>query len=142
MSNRESSAEVELGAVVLAHWEPADAYFVGTVVEERSGGLLQVVFEDGDVAVIDRARVKPNRLKPHSQVFARWRDGRYYPGRIERIVGRALKIDYDDGDGRWVPWSAIAVKVAGSSGTTPKPDAGSAAPSKQGDAASRTRSAS
>lgn len=104
---------MELGALVLAHWAPADAYFVGTVVEERDGGLL-VVFEDGDVGVIDPGRLTTrNELGPGSRVFARWRDGGYYPGRIERIVGRALYISYDDGDGRWVPWSAIAVKSIG-----------------------------
>ena len=109
--NRER-LQVKLGALVLAHWESAGAYFVGTVVEEREcdGGLL-IVFENGNIGIIDSARVTTlKELGPGSRVFARWRDGVYYPGRIDRIVGRALYIIYDDDDGCWMPWSAIRVE--------------------------------
>ena len=113
--------ELDVGDEVLAHWASADAYFVGTVAEKRKGALL-VVFEDGDVGVIDRSRVVRNHLGKGAQVFARWRDGRYYAGRIDRIKGRALYISYDDGDGRWVPWSAIAVKSVDARDTAPGDD--------------------
>ena len=110
VSARKNPADdVKVGDWVLAHWASADAYFVGTAAEEREEGFV-VVFEDGDINVVDRARVRRNELGRGSRVFARWSDRRYYPGRIEKIVGRALYINYDDGDRRWVPWSGIAVR--------------------------------
>ena len=41
--------EVEVGDTVLAHWAQANAYFVGTAVEEHGSRRL-IVFEDGDMS--------------------------------------------------------------------------------------------
>ena len=104
-------AKWKAGDWVLAPWAGTGLDFVGTVATERDEGeKYLIVFEDGDVGVVDGARVRENTLGVDSRVFARWRDGRYYPGRIKEKKGRALYIDYDDGDGRWVPWAAIAVR--------------------------------
>ena len=102
-------AEWKEGAWVLAPWAETGLDFVGTVAAKRDEGYL-IVFEDGDIGVAHGARLRENTLDVDSRVFARWIDGRYYPGRIAKKEGRALYIDYDDGDGRWVPWAAIAVR--------------------------------
>ena len=113
MREREEDAQkVEVGDTVFAHWAPGNAYFVGTAVErsEDSSGFL-IVFEDGDVAVVRKAYVLKRHVGVGSRVFARWRDGSYCEGCIDRIVGRALYISYENGDKGWVPWSAIAIRV-------------------------------
>ena len=109
--------EVEVGDTVLAHWAPTNAYFLGTAVEERDASFL-IVFEDGDTAVVSTRNVFKNDITVGSRVHARWSDNRYYPGIVARIVGRALYIQYDDGDQGWVPWSGIAVSEIRSSTTS------------------------
>ena len=94
---------------MLAWWAPGDAYFVGTVAEKQAGGYF-IVFEDGDTTVVPEGKIRKNDIKVGTAVIARWSDGQYYPGRVAKIVGRALYIHYDDGDKGWAPWSWIAVK--------------------------------
>lgn len=101
--------ESMLGEDVLAWWEPNQVYFAGTVVEEAKDSLL-IVFADGDNAVVARNRVKPFDIKLGSPVMAKWTDGKYYPGEVDNIVGRALHIAFDDGDERWTSWAGIAVR--------------------------------
>ena len=100
--------EVEIGDTVLAHWEQANAYFVGTAVEEHGSSLL-IVFEDGDIAEVSKLKIFKNDITVGSRVIARWKNDRYYPGIVTRIVGRALYIHYDDGDKGWASWSGVAV---------------------------------
>ena len=100
--------EVEVGDTVLAHWAQANAYFVGTAVEEHGTSFL-IVFEDGDTAVVSKLKIFKNDITVGSRVIARWKDDGYYPGIVTRIVGRALYIQYDDGDKGWAPWSGVAV---------------------------------
>jgi hypothetical protein len=103
------AAEVQIGDTVLAYWEMGDAYFVGTAVEKKGTDFL-IVFEDGDTAVVDKAKVRSNDIKVGSKVIARWKDGQYYNATVAKIVGRALYVHYEDGDRGWAPWSWIAVK--------------------------------
>ncbi len=109
MTTSAMAADLEVGDSVLALWAPADAYFVGTVVEKSTTGY-SIVFEDGDTATVAAAQVRKNDIKVDSKVLARWKDGSYYPGTVAKVVGRALYIHYDDGDKGWAPWSWIAVK--------------------------------
>jgi hypothetical protein len=102
-----SLSAVEPGLTVLAPW--GEGLFLGTVVAEAEGGY-HVVFEDGDEAVVPLDRMRKAELAVGSRVFARWRDGRHYPGTIARIVGRAFYVHFDDGDRGWAAWSEIAVK--------------------------------
>lgn len=97
----------DVGDTVFAWWEPNGIYFVGTVVEEEGARSL-VVFEDGAQAWVNSNQVKPMDIAQGSKVYARWTDGRYYPGVVGRIVGRALFIQYDDGDEGWTSWAGIA----------------------------------
>lgn len=101
--------EPQAGSTVLAFWAPGNAFFVATVVEKQGAGHF-VLFEDGDVAVVPTEKILPNDIQVGSKVIARWNDRNYYPGTVDKIVGRALHIKYDDGDQRWVPWGWIAVR--------------------------------
>jgi hypothetical protein len=98
-----------VGDTVFAWWEPNQAYFVGTLVEEE-GNRWHVVFEDGDNTWVSPGQIQPVNVRVGSQVFARWQDGKYYPGEVRRIVGRALYVEYDDGDEGWTSWSGIVIK--------------------------------
>jgi hypothetical protein len=98
-----------VGETVLAWWEPNSIYFVGTVVEEEGSRRL-VVFEDAEQAWVNSSQLKAMDIVRGSRVMARWRDGKYYPGRVSRIVGRALFIEYDDGDSGWTSWAGIAAR--------------------------------
>jgi hypothetical protein len=43
-------------------------------------------------------------------VITLWTDGKRYRGKVEKIVGRAFHIRFDDGDKGWAPWSWISVE--------------------------------
>lgn len=100
---------VDVGDSVLAYWAPANAYFIGTAVEKADGGY-RIVFEDGDTAVVPEDKIRKNDVKVGSAVIARWSDGKYYPGKIAKVVGRAFYVHYDDGDKGWAPVGWISVK--------------------------------
>lgn len=100
-------ADVSVGDSVIAHWAANDAYYIGTAVEDKDDGFL-VVFEDGDQAVVPKAKVRENDVKKGSKVMAKWSDGQFYPGKVNKVVGRALFIHFDDGDKGWTTWSGIA----------------------------------
>jgi len=98
-----------VGDSVLAYWQPNDAYFVATLVEKSDRGNF-VVFEDGATATLPDSKIRRNEIKVGTVVMARWSDGKFYPGKVGRIVGRALYIHFDDGDKGWAPWAWVAVK--------------------------------
>lgn len=104
-----SARAADVGDTVLAYWAPADAYFIGTVVEKADAGY-QIVFEDGDTGVVAADKIRKNDIKVGTAVVAKWKDGKFYPGKIAKVAGRAFYIHYDDGDKGWAPWSWIAVK--------------------------------
>lgn len=56
-----------MGETVLAWWEPNQVYFLGTVVEDQGNNAL-VVFEDGDNAVVPKAKIRPLDIKEGSAV--------------------------------------------------------------------------
>ncbi len=103
-----------IGDSVLAYWEKAGAYFIGTVIAldtSVAGGGFRIVFEDGDEGVVAAGLVRGVALGPGTKVMARWSDGQFYPGTVARVVGRAFFVRFDDGDEGWVAASGIAVKT-------------------------------
>jgi hypothetical protein len=101
-----------IGKSVFAFYKSSEAYFAATVVEEDKDnkGMYRVVFEDGDTALVAATEIRPLDVKVGTKVFARWNHGKYYPGKVEKLVGRALYIHYDDGDKGWASMGTIAVK--------------------------------
>ncbi|MEK6795117.1 MAG: hypothetical protein AABZ39_10090 [Spirochaetota bacterium] len=106
-----SAQSFSVGQEVMAYWEKAKLYYVGTVVEIDStvkGGGYRIVFADNDSGVIPSARVRTLKLDAGTKVLARWSDGKMYPGTIAKVVGRAYFINFDDGDKGWVSIAGIA----------------------------------
>jgi hypothetical protein len=104
---------ITVGEKVLAYYEPAEAYFVGTAVATdntvKGGGFL-IVFDDGDQATVPFARIKKLSITKGSKVLAKFTDGKFYPGVVDKIVGGALFILFDDGDRGWTSFAGIAQK--------------------------------
>ena len=104
---------MQVGDIVFAYWEPVSMYFIGTAVEydnTQKGGAYLIIFADGDQKVIPQALIKPFNLSVGYKVIAKWKNGKYYPGTVNKIIGRAAYIHYDDGDKGWCPFSGIAIK--------------------------------
>jgi hypothetical protein len=81
---------------VLARW--SDGWYVGTVVKKVADGL-QVVFDDGDEAVLPASGIRPLDWAAGTRVQCNFKGaGIYYWGVIEERGGVRLSILYDDGD--------------------------------------------
>ncbi len=106
-------AQVEVGQTVWAYWEETGGYYPGVAVKADStvkGGGFLVVFFDGDSAVVPVVRVRPFSAKVGSKVYAKWTDGKYYPGRVSKTAGLGVFITFDDGDELWTTIAALALK--------------------------------
>lgn len=98
-----------IGELVLAYWQNSDAYFVGTIVEQKDEQHY-VVFADGDQGWISTPKIKKLELNEGLKVLAKWSNGHFYPGTIAKMTGGAMYIHFDDGDKGWTSLAGIAVK--------------------------------
>lgn len=112
LSANAAFAQAKPGDLVFAFYQKAEAYFAATVVEEdpANKGQWRVIFEDGDSAVVAPTQLKTVDVKEGLEVFARWKDGKFYQGKVAKVVGRAVWIEYKDGDKGWASMGNIAVK--------------------------------
>ncbi len=103
---------INIGDRVIAYHEASKGYFVGTAVESdntvKGGGFL-VIYDDGDQEVVPIPRIKKFNINVGSKVRARYSDGKFYPGVVNKIVGNALYILFDDGEKSWTSWSGIGL---------------------------------
>jgi hypothetical protein len=110
----QAQAALRPGDMCLAFWEETGFYYAGTFIGEdttaKGDGFL-VVFADGEQGVIPRDKVKPLTIKVGSAVQALWTDREFYPGKVAKIVGGALYIEFDDGDKGWTSWAGIAIEA-------------------------------
>lgn len=106
------AADAKVGDSVFAFFQAGEAYFAATVVEEVAAdkGQFRVVFEDGDTALVAQSQMKTFEVKAGANVFARWKNGKFYEGKIAKVVGRAVFIEYKDGDKGWASIGNIATK--------------------------------
>jgi hypothetical protein len=98
-----------IGDSVFAFWKASGLYHLGTVVEVGSG-QYHIVFEDGDQGAVSENELMRPDLNVGSQVIAMWTDKKFYPGTVQKIVGRALFVHFDDGDRGWTSFAGIAKK--------------------------------
>jgi len=99
------------GDRVFAWWEQTESYYVGTVVEVDNtikGGGYMILFYDGAKAVVPIARIKTFKVKVGDDVWGLWSDNEYFPGKIQKIVGDAYFIQFNDGDSGWVSIGGIS----------------------------------
>ena len=109
----QAGAQVEVGQTVWAYWEETSGYYPGVAVQADStikGGGFLVVFFDGDSAVVPGVRVRPFSVKVGTKVFAKWTDGKYYPGKVAKMTGLGVFIKFDDGDELWTTIAALALE--------------------------------
>jgi Tol biopolymer transport system component len=90
------------GEVVWAEWRP-NAWFHGKIARV-DGKDLHIAFDDGDKATVDASRIAPDRVpgkdmvKVGTRVLARFKQIRFYPGKITKIEGDRYDVKFDDGD--------------------------------------------
>lgn len=85
------------GERVLAEWEQG-LWYPGRVQDATDGGY-RIAYDDGDLAVLPASKVRAFDWRTGSRVQCNFRNqGKYFPGRIERMQGESITIAYDDGD--------------------------------------------
>lgn len=87
----------EVGDWVLSPWRGSSVYYPG-VVESRSGTLVTIRFDDGDVETRPADTVLPFDWQAGSRVACLWSDDRWYNAVIRSIAadGFTMQIRYDD----------------------------------------------
>jgi hypothetical protein len=87
----------EVGDWVLSPWRGSSVYYPG-VVESRSGTLVTIRFDDGDVETRQANTVLPFDWQAGSRVACLWSDNRWYNAVIRSIAadGFTMQIRYDD----------------------------------------------
>ncbi|WP_373487954.1 hypothetical protein [Blastomonas sp.] len=96
MSSVAASAQ-DVGDWVLSPWQGSDVLFPG-VIESRSGSVVTVRFDDGDVESRPADTVRPFTWTAGSKIACRWSDGEWYKATIRSISGDGytMQIRYDD----------------------------------------------
>jgi hypothetical protein len=94
--------KVTVGDVVWAEWKP-NAWYHGKIVK-ADGKDFHIAFDDGGKTVVDSSKIAPDRvpekdmLKVETRVLAKFKQARFYPGKIARIDGDRYDIKFEDGD--------------------------------------------
>jgi hypothetical protein len=105
------------GDRVLARWGGDFFWYPGTV-QGVKGGRVNVCFDDGGRERVAAEHVVKLDLAVGSRVFGRWKGGpAFFPGRITKMEGERIHIQYDDGDQEWTTVSVVRVRR----GTGPVP---------------------
>lgn len=87
----------EVGDWVLSPWRGSDVYYPG-VIESRSGTLVTIRFDDGDVETRQANTVLSFDWQAGSKIACAWSDGKWYNATIRSIAadGFTMQIRYDD----------------------------------------------
>jgi ribosome maturation factor RimP len=94
--------KVTVGDVVWAEFKP-NFWFHGKIAKV-DGKDLHIAFDDGDKAVVDGSKIaldrapKKDMVKVDTRVLAKFKQGRFYPGKIAKIDGERYEIKFDDSD--------------------------------------------
>jgi len=100
----------EIGDRIFANWTAELDWFYPGVVCGLAGDLVEIQFDDGDRGMVPVVETRPLRIEVGMEIFGNWRGaGAYYPGKIARITGDALFIDYNDGDHEVTSVSALRI---------------------------------
>lgn len=97
------------GDTVFAFWQGTGHYHIGTIVGAEPG-FYHVVFADGDQGKIPEGKVMNADIDEGLKVLAMWTDKRFYPGTIQKVVGLAVFVQFDDGDKGWTSLAGLARK--------------------------------
>jgi hypothetical protein len=94
--------KAKAGDVVWAEWKP-NAWFHGKIAKV-DGKDFHIAFDDGGKAVVTASKIaldqapKKDMVKVDTRVLAKFKQTRFYPGKITKIDGDRYDIKFDDGD--------------------------------------------
>jgi len=101
-SSAAAQEKAKAGDVVWAEWKP-NAWYHGKVAKV-DGKDIHIAFDDGDKAVVDASKVAQDRapkkdtVKVGTRVLAKFKQTRFYPGKVVKIDIGNYDIQFDDGD--------------------------------------------
>ena len=87
----------EVGDWVLSPWRGSSVLYPG-VIESRTGTLVTIRFDDGDVETRQASTVRRFDWQPGSRIACLWSDNKWYAATIRSIAadGFTMQIRYDD----------------------------------------------
>ncbi len=87
----------EVGNWVLSPWRGSTVLYPG-VIESRTGSLVTIRFDDGDVETRQASTVRPFDWRAGSRIACLWSDNRWYNATVRSIAadGFTMQIRYDD----------------------------------------------
>jgi hypothetical protein len=75
-------------------------------------GRIRVVYADGDTEAVSEESLYPDSIAPGMRVEARIRTWRqWFPGEVQRRVGHAVFVRFDDGDEQWTSIGLVRVPI-------------------------------
>jgi hypothetical protein len=102
------------GDRVLAVWA-GDGFWYPARVQAAAGDAVQVAFDDGDVAAVPAADVRPLDWHAGSRLQCNWQNrGTYYDGVVAAMDGETIRFEYDDGDRETITLSRCRGNAAAS----------------------------
>ena len=90
-------AAQEVGDWVLSPWRGSTVLYPG-VIESRTGSIVTIRFDDGDVETRQANSVRPFDWRPGSRIACLWSDNKWYAATVRSIAadGFTMQIRYDD----------------------------------------------
>lgn len=88
------------------------AYAAVTTGIRAEDGRIHVVYADGDTEVVPQDSLFPDSIGPGTRVEARIRSwAQWYSGEVQRRVGHAVFVRFDDGDEEWTSIGLVRIPV-------------------------------
>ena len=107
------------GTRALARFQGGAHAYAAVTTGVSAEGRPMVVYADGDVETLAPDALAPDSLGPGTAVEARIRQWpRFFPGRVERRIGHAVFVRFDDGDERWTSIGLVRVPTTAAAGGT------------------------
>ena len=92
---------LRLGDEVLAVWA-RDGFYYPAVLVHIDGTEAHVAYLDGDEAKVDLKTLRRGLIGIDTRVQINWKGkGRYYWGTVQRRLGQAIFLHYEDGSREW-----------------------------------------
>lgn len=87
----------EVGDWVLSPWRGSSVLYPG-VIESRTGNIVTIRFDDGDVETRKASSVRPFNWVAGSAIACLWSDNKWYNATVRSIAadGFTMQIRYDD----------------------------------------------
>jgi len=114
----------EIGSNVLVEYRGQGLRFAATVTARRDDGFLHVVYMDGDTDWVAPDSVAPDDVREGSIVHVRraWEPPQWLQARVDRRVGDALHVTFEDGGTAWTSMFRVRVPTRPDAGAQTEPE--------------------